>query len=439
MPIKRILSLAVVLTLTASLFTGCAPKAETTEATDAPAANEPVKITFLNTKGEIQSQLEETVKVFTEANPNITVEVLPASAGQSPFEKVSSMYASGNAPTLSMLDGGDVLKFTDKFADLSSEKWVSDAAKGSLDDMTIDGKVKAFPMTVEGYGLIYNKAVVEKALGTTFDPKSIQTRAQLEDFFKKIKASGTEALVISPMDWSLGAHLLTIGYADQSADTAAINSFIDSMKSGSGKLSSNVAMNGLLDTFDMMKKYNVNGKDPLSSTYEKDAELIGSGNVATWFMGNWAWPNISQFSGTDAEFGFLPIPVSDNASDYGNNSIPVGASKFVSIDTTQNTPEQQAAAKLLLDWFVYDAKGQDMLVNTCNILPAFTNNTLPAKDPMSANLKAYMNEGNIIKFMVTLPSDHWSNAGASMQKYLAGKADRATLLKEIEAYWQSVQ
>ncbi len=78
-------------------------------------------------------------------------------------------------------------------------------------------------------------------------------------------------------------------------------------------------------------------------------------------------------------------------------------------------------------------------MNTCNVIPAFNNITLPAKDPMSADLKQHLTDGNIVKFMVTLPSDHWSKTGASMQKYLSDNSDRATLIKEIMEYWKSVQ
>lgn len=129
------------------------------------------------------------LKLLQKENPNITVEVIPATAGQSPFEKVTSMYASGNAPTMAMLDPGDIAKFKDKFLDLSSEKWVSDAIDGALNAATVDGKVIAFPFAVEGYGLIYNKAVLDKAYGGNFDPSSIKTRDALEEAFKKSRSN----------------------------------------------------------------------------------------------------------------------------------------------------------------------------------------------------------------------------------------------------------
>ena len=45
-----------------------------------------VQITFLNSKGEIQAQLEEAAKVFNADHPDISVEIIPCAAGKSPFE-----------------------------------------------------------------------------------------------------------------------------------------------------------------------------------------------------------------------------------------------------------------------------------------------------------------------------------------------------------------
>lgn len=212
---KKLLSMVVSSALILSLTAGCGTNNNTAKNNTSSSKNsETVKITMLNSKGEIQSQLEDAAKAFTKENPNITINVIPASAGQSPFEKISSMYAAGNAPTLAMLDPGDVAKFKDKFLDLSNEKWVADTTDGALNVAKVDGKIIAFPFSVEGYGFIYNKIVLDKAFGGNFDPKSIKTRNDLENAFKKVEATGAKALEISPMDWSLAGHFLPIVYAD---------------------------------------------------------------------------------------------------------------------------------------------------------------------------------------------------------------------------------
>ncbi|MCX7772248.1 MAG: carbohydrate ABC transporter substrate-binding protein, partial [Clostridia bacterium] len=139
---------------------------------------------------------------------------------------------------------------------------------------------------------------------------------------------------------------------------------------------------------------------------------------------------------------FVPFPMSDNASDFGNNSIVAFPSKFVAIDKVQSTPEQQEAAKKFLNWLVYEKNGQDAIVNKMNLVPAFKNITLPIADPLGQSIVAYMAEGKAVSAIdafTVMPADHWSKVGASLQKYLSNYCDRAALAEEIKEYWKTVQ
>ncbi|MBE0336649.1 extracellular solute-binding protein [Paenibacillus sp. 23TSA30-6] len=398
-----------------------------------------VKITLLNSKGEILPQLEDAAKAFEKDNPGITVEIQPVPNGGSPFERASALYASGNPPTMMMLDTGDVEKFKDRILDLNGEKWNADTVENATKATTFDGKNYAFPLAVEGYGFIYNKAVVDKAVGGTFDPATIKTRNDLEKLFQQIETSGKKALVISPMDWSLGAHYLPLAYAGQNKDMAKVDKFMATLKAGQADLANNPVFNGLMDTFDVMMKYNIDQASPLAGAYERGPELLGKGEVGIWFMGNWAWPQISSFDTANKKYGFLPVPISNNANDYGNQEISSAVSKRIVIDKEKTTPEQQEAAKKFLNWIVYEEKGQDFLVNKANIIPAFKNITLPAADPLGKSIQDYIAKGKSEQSMSTLPADHWSKTGSSMQKYLAKQGDRATLVKEIEDYWKTAK
>ncbi|MFE6078644.1 ABC transporter substrate-binding protein [Paenibacillus sp. NPDC057886] len=429
-----ILSFIVVVMLTA-----CGG-AKTGTGTDSTASSDgEVKITLLNSKAEINSQLEQAAKDFQSENPNITLEIVPVGNGQSPFEKASALYASGNPTTMMMLDTGDVEKFKDRVLDLTSEKWMKDAVENSTAATTFDGKNYAFPFSIEGYGFIYNQKVLDQALGGTFDPQTVHTTAQLEDLFKKIAANGKSPLIISPMDWSLGAHYLGLAYGGQSPDLAKVDQFVSDLKAGKVDLASNTVFSGLMDTFDLMKTYNIDKASPLSGTYERGPEVLGKGEVGIWFQGNWAWPQIQSFDTADGQYGFLPVPVSNNPDDFGNTQISAAVSKRILIDKEKSTPAQQEAAKKFLDWIVYQDKGQDFLVNQASIIPAFSNITLQPDNPLGKSIAEYIKAGKIEESMSTLPADHWSKLGASMQKYLAGVIDRNGLAKEIQGYWTNVK
>jgi raffinose/stachyose/melibiose transport system substrate-binding protein len=395
--------------------------------------SEKVKITILNSKAEIHNQMTEAAQLFMSANPDIEVEVISTTQDQSPVERASALYASGTPATLTMLDTGDIEKFADKALDLSNEKWVADLAQPFL----VDGKTISFPFAVEGYGLIYNKEVLDKVSGGSFDPASINTTAKLEALFQKIEQAGIVPLYIGSMDWSLGNHFLAIAYATQ-PDTD-VKGFIEVLKQGKADLVNNPSFNGLLDTFDVMKRYNGGKDDPMAVNYEQSTAMVAKGEAAMTFNGNWLITELLK-SNPEGEYGFVPVPISNNEGDHANSSVAVGATKQFFLDAEKSTPAQQEAAKKFLNWLVYEAEGQDFLVNKANVIPAFKNINLELNNSLAIAINQYNLSGKSIEFAGNfVPGDHWKVLGASMQKYLADKADRATLAAEIEDYWKSMQ
>jgi raffinose/stachyose/melibiose transport system substrate-binding protein len=407
------------------------------EVTEEEVELAPADIQFMNSKSEIQAQLEEAAELFGEEHPGVTVEVITAPEGSSPFERITALYAAGNAPALAMLDAGQIELMEEKLVDLSNEKWIADAAAGNLAFGTMsDGKVVAFPFTVEGYAFIYNGAVLDAA---SVDPTSIKTLDDLTAAFEAIDATGVAPITISPMDWSLGAHFLTISYSTQATDYPGVIEWLDDLAAGDVDLIANANFNGLMDTFDLMKENNLEKDDPLAPTYEQGPESLGLGEVGFWFMGNWAWPQISSFDTADEDYGFVAVPISNNADDYGNGRITCSPTKYITVDKEQNTEAQQAAALAFLDWLVYEPSGQDALVNQCACIPAFTNFTIAPADPLAQSIISYMSEGNTLPMALSVPPDHWSVLGASMQKYLLDTIDREELAGEIEAYFAAIE
>ncbi|MFC6332450.1 ABC transporter substrate-binding protein [Paenibacillus septentrionalis] len=395
--------------------------------------NEEVKITILNSKSEIHTQMTEAGQQFSSAFPHIEVEVISTTQDQSPVERASSLYASGNPATITMLDTGDIEKFADKALDLSNEQWVSEQAQQFL----IDGKTISFPFAVEGYGLIYNKEVLDNVSGGSFDPATINTTAKLEKLFQSIEQAGIVPLYIGSMDWSLGNHFLAISYATQ-GDTD-VKGFIEVLKQGNADLINNSSFNGLLDTFDVMKNYNGGKADPMAVIYEQSTAAVAKGEAAMTFNGNWLITELLK-SNPEGEYGFIPVPISNNEGDHANSSVAVGATKQFFVDAEKSTPAQQEAAKQFLNWLVYEAEGQDFLVNKANVIPAFKNIELELNNSLAIAINEYNLAGKSIEFAGNfVPGDHWKVLGASMQKYLADRADRSALATEIEEYWKSIQ
>ena len=392
------------------------------------------KITLLNSKAEIQVALEKMGDIFEEKS-GVHVEVMPVTDGDSPYTKVVSLYNSGNPPTLSILDTTDVIALAEeKGEDLTSETWTEEAEEYLT---KIDGKVYSFPLCIEGRGLIYNKKVIEDALGEEFVPEAITTLDEFKALLDKLVEAGIEKpLSLAKEDWSLGAHHLQYIYETYDGTSVGAQEIIEEIKAGNLDLQTYQRMNEFLDMFDVLKEYNVAKGDPLGADYDEMAIDLADGKTAFWFNGNWAWPNLSE-AGADNEdeYGFLPYFMSDNPEDFFNSQIQGSPSKQIMMDGQMASENEKAAAKEFLNWIVYSEIGQQMLVKTCNLIPPFVNNPYEPSDPLSRDIYEKVQEGKAFNAAAIVPNDHWSVLGAAMQKYLAGRSDREELITTIQKYW----
>lgn len=394
----------------------------------ADASGQGTKITLLNTKSELQTQFEEMAKKYQEQT-GVTVEVNFTSDVVGTH--LAGKYAAGDPYTIMLVDHPDVYDFQEYLADLSGEDWIKDG--GDTYGITIDGKVYSFPFTVEAVGLIYNADAIEKITGETFKPADYAALDKFEGLLKKLADGGMAAPVaVNKDDWSLANHFFGQLYDQQGNSADGSIAFVDSLKSGETKLSENARFQSLMDSFDLLKKYNINGSDPLSADYDLNNSYLAEGQVAFWFNGSWA----TEIYEHTENIGIMPLPQKDTTDD-ANTKLVSGASKEFVIDAKYATPEQQQAAKDFLNWLVYEEAGQTFMVDECSIIPAFSNIRKKVSAPLSASAQEYINAGQSMYWYQEIPGDHGTEAGASLQKYLGGNSKRDELASEIETYWQA--
>lgn len=297
---------------------------------------------MLNTKGEIQTALEELAVVF-ESETGIKLDVIAAGTGESPYTRITSMYNSGTAPTMAILDTTDIVALASEYAlDLSDSKWIAEVGESAT---KIDGKVYSFPFAVEGRGIIYNKKAIEDTLGKEFDPDSINSLDSFKAILEELRAAGMEnPFVLSKEDWSLGAHQLGYIYDTYDGTTAGSAKLIDGLKDGSIKMEELQGYNDFVDTLDVIKEYNINKKDPLGAIYEQDPIFLADGEAAFWANGVWAWPNLAE-AGAELsdEYGFIPFVLGNDTSSVANSGMQASPSKQLMVDKVQANADQQAA------------------------------------------------------------------------------------------------
>ena len=404
------------------------------EAGKSGSTGDKVRISILNSKAEIQPQMEKMAEEYGKKH-NIEFEILVTGV-DSPSQEISRRYASGEAPTLFMGDVQDIYMLEEKTLDLSNEKWTEISGAKEYGVVNDNGQVIAFPFCIEARGLMYNKTAIEKVTGEKFDPESVNTMDQLAEILEKLVAGGMESPVaLNKEDWSLGGHYLCSVYEQVGKDVEDASKFIDELKAGKANLAENTRYNSLMDTFDLLAKYNMNKEDPMAADYDRNAIALAEGEVGFWFNGNWAWAEMKDAASDKFEYGVMPIP-QNNTENGVADKLTGSASKRIMIDKEFSTEAQQKAALEWLNWLVYDEEGQKFIVDECQLVPAFSNNTLEVTNPLSASVQKYAQNNALIDGYPFYPGDHWKEMGAEFQKYLAGNTDRNEFAKAIEAYWQ---
>ena len=424
---KKILALVLSLVMVASLAAcgGGSSSSGGSSSGSGSSSSGGEGITIFNSKMEIQSQMEEMAAQYSEAK-GIPVEVYYSSDTVSAH--MSTRYSSNEPYTIAMVDAKEVFSLgPDHAIDLSGEKWVADTTQA----ISVDGKVLGFPVCVEARGVIYNADAIKNVTGKDFDPSAIRTTADFQNLINELIAGGMAAPTgVMKEDWSLGAHYLQQVYEMQQDPDA----FIAGIKDGSVKLADDVVYNALMDTFDVLKNNNYAKDAAISAERELTEQKLAEGEIAFMFGGNWDWDVINAYDYTE-NMGMMPVPSS--LGDY-NTKLVGGGSKYFYIDNGVSEAQQQAA-KDFLNWLVYEADGQDFLVNQCNLVPAFSNISLAVSNPLGASVKSYADKGALIADYRYAPDDHYAKNGASFQKYLAGQIDRAGLAAEITEYWSNAE
>ncbi|RSX54444.1 capsular biosynthesis protein [Bifidobacterium samirii] len=383
-------------------------------------------ITLFNSKVEIEDQMEDMAEQYSKEK-GVTVKVYYSN--DTVAAHLATKYASKQPYTISMVDDKDIYSLAKEHAvDLSDEDWVKDTDYA----LSVDGKVYGFPTTVEARGLIYNADAIKKVTGKDFDPSTIKTTDDLKSIIKELKDGGMESPVgVLKEDWSLAGHYLPQVYEEQSD----VDAFVDTLLSGTANLQDNEKWNSLMDTFDVLKDNNYAKSSAVSAEREVTEQKLAEGEIAFMFGGNWDWSVLNQYDYSE-NMGIMPVP--QNMDDGSNEKLVGGGSKFMFIDSSdQTTDAQREAAKDFLNWLANDEEGQSFIVNDCSLVSPFKTNTLEVQDPLSKSVKKYADEGNLIPNYSHLPDDHYSVLGAELQKYLADQEDRDALATNIQAYWKT--
>lgn len=403
-------------------------------------AEEVTEISFYTTQSGTDEQFKAVIEEFEKQNPDIKVEYLGYDSSE--LQKWMSLYASNDAPTVSLIDPINISSNKERMAtfDPAEQTYLEYVDPGALATYTYDGQVYGVPISVQGYGILYNKTAIETATGEEFDPSTIKSRADLRALYEKIAASdsGIAPAMFTGVDWSLGAHYLGLVFSGCRGDSAAQIEYIEKLKAGEIDFKTDESWNALMDTFDLIKEFNYNAADPIVGNVDIDAQAFATGKAATWFNGDWSWVQIKDVEGRSEEFGILPLFMSDDPEDPLNQVIPTSAPKAYCVDASQNDEAQVAAGKRFVEFITMDPFAQEQIGQALGATLPYTNTEFVADSPLAACTAEYVAAGKTLDIYAVgllLPSDFWLENGVPMLQYLSDVIDRDATADMIQQYW----
>ncbi|OOM79153.1 ABC transporter substrate-binding protein [Clostridium sp. BL-8] len=407
MKTKKLLSGILTSALLVGTMAGCGQASTTTSTQNSSDSGGEKTVRVYQLKVEINDQLQELAKEY-EKEKGVKVEVTSVGGGADYGASLKAEFQKGTEPDIFMIQGaGDYETWKHKIDDLSSEEWVNNAVKGTLDTVTIDGKVYGMPAATEGYGLLYNKEILDKA---GIDPKSIDTFDKLKAAFEKLDSEKAELGIDNVVSyttkefWVTGNHTFNIPLATQDNPTQFTKDYL----AGKADIVNNKQFNDWMNLVELLCKYG-GGKNLDTIDYSTQVGNFALGKTAFIHQGNWI---ASDLKNLDAKFdmGFVPLAINDDPKMSG--SIPVGVPMYWVVNKDSKVNKE---AREFLDWMVSSQAGQESLVKDMDMIPAFTNFTVQSDNPLNKSINEYNKAGKTLPWAFTnLPDGFNKNSLAPL-------------------------
>ncbi len=417
--------------------------------------NDKSEVYFLNFKPESASVYEELAKIYEEET-GTSVKVVTAAANN--YEQtLKSEIAKSSAPTIFQVNGPvGYNAWKDYCLDLKSSKLYSYLSDQSLAIKEGDG-VYAIPYVVEGYGIIYNDAVMKKYFALPNKATDI-TSAEEIDSFEKLKAvvedmtANLDALGIKGVfastslttgeDWRWQTHLLNIPihqeFFEKDADSDVGLSLLNT-KEIEYKYASNFE-----NIFDLYVNNSVTPKTLLGSKSVADSMAeFALGQAAMVQNGNWAWSQISGVEGnTVKKEDIKMLPIYMGIEGEKGQGICIGTENYLAINKNASE-EQQQNSLAFLEWLFSSETGKKYVTEKLGFITpfnTFSENELP-EDPLAKEISRYMTDDsykNIPWSFTAFPSEAFKrDVGSALLDYVQGAKKWEDVRKIISDKWKS--
>lgn len=430
---RKVIGLLLCLGIVVSMFTGCGEKSSKGA------------VYYLNFKPEVSEIWEELAKLYKEET-GVEVKVVTAASGT--YEQtLKSEVAKSDAPTLFQINGPVGYQSWKEYCmDLSDTKlyeWLLDKSLA----ITSGEGVYGIPYVVEGYGIIYNDAIMKQYFALPDKAVSISSaeeinnfellKAVTEDMTAKKDALGIEGVFASTSltpgeDWRWQTHLANLPvyyeYKDKGInDTPNLEfTYSDNYK----------------NIFDLYINNSCTAPTMLGSKTVTDSMAeFALGKVAMVQNGNWAWGQISGVDGNvvkEEDIRFLPI-YTGVAGEEGQG-LSTGTENFFSINAKASKEDQEASIAFV-EWLFSSETGKNYVTNKLGFIAPFSTFEDDEKptDPLAKEVIRYMEDGSKTSVswnFTSFPSQTFKdNFGAALLEYVQGNMSWEDVKNLVVEQW----
>lgn len=413
------------------------------------------EIYFLNFKPEIADVYEaKVIPAFQAENPGYKLKVVTAASGT--YEQtLKSEQAKSNPPVIFQTNGPVGLEGSrNDAAALDNTNFYKLLADKSM-ALKLDGKVAAIPYAVEGYGIIYNNAIMNKyfalpnkavAINSAEEIKDFATlKAVVEDMQKNKDALGIKGVFASTSmaagnQWRWQTHTVNVPlyyeFLKKAPETSPV---LTGLAAETLDFTYNKNFKDLMDLY---TNNSLTAKTLLGSKSVDDSMAeFALGQCAMVQNGNWAAAQILGTPGNkvaSADIKFLPLYMGIDGE--MNAGLCVGTENYLCINKNASA-EAQAGADVFLTWLFSSPTGKKLVSEDLKFITpfnSFSESELPT-DPLSQQVSIWMNKSGVNSIgwtFAAIPSEEWKNAlGSALLAYFEGKSDWDNVVKTAQDQW----
>ena len=400
---------------------------------------------LLNFKPEAEEALKTIASAYKDKT-GVEVKIVTAASGTYQ-QTLQTEVAKSNPPTIFNINGPvGLATWKDYALDLSDTEFVKALTDTSMALTDEDGVVYGSPLGIEGYGLIYNAAILNKyfalegAKAASVD--EIKGFAKLKEVVEDMQARkadlGIEGAfactsLSSGEDWRWQTHL---------ANYPVFYEFRDKGVTDAKEIALTYSDN-YKQIFDLyLNNSTVAPSAAAAKTVTDSMADFALGKCAFVQNGNWAWSQISEVEGNtvaEGDIHFMPIYIGVNGEE--KSGIALGTENYLAVNSQVSETAQKASIDFLT-WLL-TGEGAKMLVDNSVVsvspYPAFSELT-PA-DPLGKETAQFLANKELYPInwvFQTFPSQEFKNQlGSHLAQYASGKEDWSAVKEYFVSTWKS--